>query len=224
MENKKNERHKVERKIPVFYLLGLNLALLLSIVAFEWKTADGNIIDLESEAVFVTDADELIDIPEPPKSKPKVPKKVEIIETKEDPVDEPPEDADIDMKQDQKIPEIEFDEGEMGKDTAPEPPVDYADKMPAFPGGEEAMLRFINEHVKYPAADRRMGIEGRVYVQFVVEKDGRLTNVQVVKGPSQNMKEEALRVVHLLPDFSPGRLNGKLVRVKYTLPFNFRLQ
>ncbi|MBQ2188112.1 MAG: M56 family metallopeptidase [Bacteroidales bacterium] len=98
-----------------------------------------------------------------------------------------------------------------------------AEKYPEFPGGTTALFDFINKNVKYPKSARDKGIEGRVFVQFVVEKDGSLSSFTVLRGVSDDINAEALRVVKLMPKWKPGMQEGKPVRVQYVLPFKFQL-
>lgn len=98
-----------------------------------------------------------------------------------------------------------------------------AEKYPEFPGGTTALFDFINKNVKYPKSARDKGIEGRVFVQFVVEKDGSLSSLKVLRGVSDDINAEALRVVKLMPKWKPGMQEGKPVRVQYVLPFKFQL-
>jgi periplasmic protein TonB len=95
--------------------------------------------------------------------------------------------------------------------------------MPEFPGGEEARIKFLSKNLKYPEKAREKSIEGTVYVQFVVEKDGSLTNIKVKRGIGGGCDEECLRVVKLMPKWKPGKQNGKEVRVQYMLPIKFIL-
>ena len=97
------------------------------------------------------------------------------------------------------------------------------ENQPEFPGGEEALVRFIAMNVKYPPLARENRIEGKVYVSFIVEKDGSVSNIKVLKGVGGSCDEEAKRVVSLFPNFIPGKQNGKLVRVQYFVPINFKL-
>lgn len=97
------------------------------------------------------------------------------------------------------------------------------EKMPEFPGGEKALLAFIKEHVKYPPKAKRQGVEGKVIASFVVEKDGRVNEVKVLKPVNPLLDAEVIRVVSKLPDFSPGTVNGVPVRVMYKLPISFSL-
>ena len=104
------------------------------------------------------------------------------------------------------------------------PPVDYAEVMPEFPGGQSALNAFLAKNVKYPSVSIEIGSHGRVIVQFVVDKDGSITNAKVVKGVDPHLDKEALRVINMMPKWSAGRQGGQLVRVKYTVPVLFRLQ
>ena len=114
----------------------------------------------------------------------------------------------------------------------PEPPkheeenkvFDVVEQMPSFPGGQGALMQWLSSHVKYPAVAEENGIQGRVTVQFVVEKDGSVTDVKVMKGVDQSLDKEAVRVVSSMPKWIPGKQNGSAVRVKYFVPVVFRLQ
>ena len=97
------------------------------------------------------------------------------------------------------------------------------EKEPSFPGGPDAFNKFLGNTIKFPAVDRENNVTGRVFVSFVVERDGSLTQVQAVRGPSETEKAEAVRGVKLSPKWTPGIQNGKPVRVSYTVPVNFTL-
>ena len=101
---------------------------------------------------------------------------------------------------------------------------DMVEELPAYPGGMEELMKFLQEHVKYPKAAQDKGTQGRVLVQFVVEKDGSITNVNVVRSVSPELDAEALRVVKAMPNWTPGKHKGEAVRVKFTIPIVFRLQ
>ena len=102
-----------------------------------------------------------------------------------------------------------------------EPILDFAEVNPAYPGGEEAMIKFIQSTVIYPEFSKEMGEQGTVYVQFVVNTDGTLTDVVVMKGVSASLNAEAIRVIKLMPNWTPGMQAEKIVRVKYTIPIAF---
>ena len=96
--------------------------------------------------------------------------------------------------------------------------------MPMFRGGEQKLMEFIGNNVVYPKEAIEAGIEGRVFVEFYIEKDGTVCDAKVLRGIGYGCDEEALRVIGLMPKWSPGKQRGKAVRVRYTLPINFKLQ
>lgn len=101
---------------------------------------------------------------------------------------------------------------------------DIVEEMPSFPDGESELLEYIAKNIKYPQMARESGIQGRVFVNFIVEPDGSVSNVKIIRGIGSGCDEEALRVVKSLPKFNPGKQRGKAVRVSYTIPINFKLQ
>lgn len=92
-----------------------------------------------------------------------------------------------------------------------------------FPGGLEAMVKFISKNMKYPAVARRMGVEGSVFVSFVIDREGKISDLQVIKGISAECDKEAIRVIQLMPPWNPGKQNGKPVRCRFVLPIKFKL-
>ena len=98
------------------------------------------------------------------------------------------------------------------------------EQKPSFPGGDQAMYKWLSDNINYPAAAAEDGIQGRVTVQFVVGKDGSIQNVQVIRGRHPALDKEAVRVIKAMPKWVPGRNNGQPVKVTYTLPVNFKLQ
>ena len=115
---------------------------------------------------------------------------------------------------------------------APEPPkpveenkvFDVVEQMPSFPGGMGALMSWLSQNIKYPVIAAENGVQGRVIVQFVVEKDGSITDVKVAKSVDPSLDKEAARVVGSMPHWIPGKQNGSAVRVKYTVPVTFKLQ
>ena len=101
---------------------------------------------------------------------------------------------------------------------------DVVEQMPSFPGGNEALMKFLQENVKYPVVAQENGVQGRVVVSFVVERDGSITDVKVVRSVDPSLDKEATRVVKSMPHWIPGKQNGAAVRVKYNVPVSFRLQ
>ena len=112
---------------------------------------------------------------------------------------------------------------------APKPEVankvfDVVEEMPSFPGGQGALMAFLSSNVKYPVVAQENGVQGRVIVGFVVEKDGSITDVKVMRSVDPSLDREAQRVVKSMPKWKPGKQNGSAVRVKYTVPVLFKLQ
>lgn len=106
----------------------------------------------------------------------------------------------------------------------PKKKIDPYETMPSFPGGQEALFEFLSKNVKYPAIAQKNGIEGRVIVEFVVAKDGKIEKVKVARtGGDPSLDKEAVRVIKSMPRWTPGKRRGEPVRVKYTVPVNFRL-
>ena len=113
----------------------------------------------------------------------------------------------------------------------PEPPkveetkvFDVVEQMPQFKGGDAALMDYLNKNIKYPVIAEENGIQGRVVTTFVVERDGSITDVKVIKSVDPSLDKEAVRVVKSMPKWNPGKQNGSAVRVKYTVPVTFRLQ
>ena len=113
----------------------------------------------------------------------------------------------------------------------PEPPkveetkvFDVVEQMPSFPGGQAALMSWLSSNIKYPVVAEENGVQGRVVCTFVVERDGSITDVKVVRGVDPSLDKEAVRVLKQMPHWIPGKQNGSAVRVKYTVPVTFRLQ
>lgn len=105
-----------------------------------------------------------------------------------------------------------------------EEPLQFVEQMPEFPGGTDAMMKFLSANIRYPSIATEMGITGRVILQFVVDKHGKISNVKVLRGIGGGCDEEAVRVVKLMPSWKAGRQNGKEVPVYFTLPVVFTLK
>lgn len=104
-----------------------------------------------------------------------------------------------------------------------EPVFTVVEKMPEYPGGKEAMYAFLGQNTKYPQDAKEKGIQGKVYVTFVIEKDGSVSHVKVLRGVSESLDKEAMRVIKTMPNWKPGTQRGKAVRVQYNFPIKFTL-
>lgn len=121
-----------------------------------------------------------------------------------------------------EAPQLEMTEAEMDVDQQ-DPVFEIVENMPEFPGGTEAMLKFLNDNIVYPEVAKKNKIQGRVIVQFVVSKEGKVTNPKIARSVEANLDAEALRVIGLLPTWKPGQQRGQNVAVKFTVPVVFRL-
>lgn len=223
VENKKNPKADLNRTTGLFFNVGLVLSLLIVIFAFEKKVYDdGSLVDLNAQT---EEFEDLMDIPQTQQPPPPPPKKIqpEIIEIpdEEEIEDEIEIDLDVEMTESTVIEEVVFD------DAPAEEEVDeiftIVEDQPTPEGGMAAFYQFVQKNLKYPAQARRMGIEGKVFVQFVVDKDGTLTEVKAVKGIGAGCDEEAVRVIEGAPKWKPGKQRGRSVKVRMILPITFKL-
>lgn len=228
MELKKSPKADLENKRNIFLMLGLVLSLGIILVAFEWTTKPSQTSSLgsvqsqevEEEIIPITRQEEIKPPPPPPP-----PKVIEVLNIVDD---------DVEIED-----ELEIEDSEADDETIIDlPPVTLADEeeeddtqvffivedMPEFPGGELALRKFIANSIKYPVIAQENGIEGKVYVTFVVDKDGSVSDAKIARGVDPSIDKEALRVVSNLPRWKPGKQRGKPVRVSYTVPINFVLQ
>ena len=226
MQLKKSPQASLEDKKLTYVLIGLVLVLSICYVAFEWT-------EKEVTKYEVVDTDFLIeeefDIQQtsqetPPPPPPPAPVEVEVLNVVEDDVEV--EEIQINTEDDKDVevviaPPVEPKE----EDEEEEVIFVVVESMPEFPGGQQAMMKYIGENIKYPVIAQENGIQGRVICQFVIEKDGRVTDIQVVRSSGEpSLDKEAVRVINSMPKWKPGKQRGKPVRVKYTIPVNFRLQ
>ncbi|MEQ9285714.1 MAG: energy transducer TonB [Cyclobacteriaceae bacterium] len=223
MEPKKNPKADLDKKTGMFFNIGLAISLALVLTAFEWRSYDdGGLVDLGE---LDDDFEDIMEIPpteQPPPPPPKIqlPQIIEIPDEEE--IEEEIEvDLDVEITEETVIEDIVFEE-------APEEEVadeifDIVEDQPAPPGGMGAFYKFVGKSMKYPNQARRMGIEGRVFVQFVVDKDGTLTDIKAVKGIGAGCDEEAVRVLKSAPKWKPGKQRGRPVKVRMILPITFKL-
>lgn len=223
MEVKKTTKADLTKKSTFFFSIGLAISMSLTLVAFEWKKYDGNILDLAG--ANVDQFDEILDIPItdlPPPPPPKI-EQPQIVEIPDDEVieEEIQVKFDVEVTEETKIEEITI---------VTEDPKEESDEIlliveeEATPqGGLNAFYSYIQSNLKYPIQARRMGIEGRVFISFVVEKNGSITDVKILKGIGAGCDEEAVRIIANSPSWTPARQRGKAVRQRMTFPLNFTL-
>jgi protein TonB len=221
MEIKKYPKYDLENYHQLFLNIGLIVALTAVIIAFEWRTYDrGAGMDL---GVIEDNFEDLLEIPptEQPPPPPPVIQQPEIIEVPdEEEIEEEIEiELDVEFEEELVVEELIFEEPEEEVEEI----FTIVEDQPEFPGGIGAFYKYVATNLRYPAQARRMGIAGKVFVQFVVEKDGRLTDVQILKGIGAGCDEEALRVIKKSKAWKPGRQRGRPVKVRMIIPINFRL-
>lgn len=228
MEIKKSPSADLERGKSTSLLMGFVLAFAVMFVALEWtqreKEDNSEIyavrdVTLDEEIIPIT-LPEKKTVPPPPASV----TKAEIIEIVQDDAEI---EEDVLASVDDQVEFIDVSAlDEVVVEDEPEiddTPFMVVEDMPEFPGGTAALLEYLKKNIKYPAICRENNIQGRVLVSFIVNKDGSIVDAEVVKNVNPSLDKEALRVISGMPKWKPGSQRGKPVRVKYTVPVNFRL-
>lgn len=226
METKKSKRADLESKKSIFLQIGLIVALGLSLAAFEWKTPVKQIVVTTSwesvpEDVFIKNTIIQNRMPAP---KPVVAPTIRIVDNNASVT----EDLNIDteIKPDDIQPEYVAPaqiQLEDEKSVAEEAPFVIVEKMPEFPGEIDAMKEFLAKNIEFPTAATEIGIQGTVYLNFVIEKDGSITHIKTLRGIGGGCDEEAERVISKMPKWNPGNQRGKPVRVSFNIPVIFKL-
>ncbi len=223
MEIKKTSSASLENKSFEFLLMGLVVALGFLFIVFEWSSTS-----VTKREVAPSTIDNYVETIVPitiqkPETPPAPAERMSprtlptIIKTTTAAV---PDYDFVIPDEDDPVAPLVIDE--LPIDVVDEDPVvDRAEVQPAYPGGPKAMMEFLMKHIKYPAACQEMGIQGRVFVQFVVNTDGSICNVTVLKPVDERLDAEAVRVVSSMQNWTPGKMGGKAVRCKFTLPVSF---
>lgn len=227
MEIKKTPKANLENKKTMAILIGLVLALGIMFIAFEWSKNEIKVYEDAIQGEFVED-EEMIEVTfrdeTPPPPAPPIQETVlsDIIDIRDDKEDIQTKNFDSEDDKNKKVV-IQAPIAAPVEDPEENRIHVVVERMPEFPGGEAAMNQFINRTIRYPVIAQENGIQGRVVVQFVVNTDGKIVDVEVVRGVEESLDKEAVRVVKAMPPWNPGRQGGKNVRVKYTLPIRFRI-
>lgn len=226
MEVKKNPNVSVGKLKGTFILTGLIFVLGLLLVAFNWNSSAGTMVDLGvmmdvsmEEQMIQTHQEDKITPPPPPK--PKIIEQLTVVDNTQK-IDI---EATITSEATEKtmITQTSIKIDAPKEDVEPEVYI-YAEEMPEFPGGEAALFKYINENIKYPKIAKENGIQGIVFVQFVIGKTGEIVNVYILRGVDPSLNQEAIRVVSSMPKWSPGKQRGVPVHVSFQMPINFRLK
>ena len=236
MQLKKNPKADLTKNSSLYFAIGLAIVLFISWQAIEWKTYEKtgygyeslNVEDEDDEEVPIT---EQIKTPPPPPPPPPAPEVIEIVEDEEEVEETVIESTETDQEEIVEVEDIEVEDDFEDVDV----PFAVIEDVPIFPGCEsvaksqrrecfqEKMNKHIRKNFRYPEIAQEMGIQGRVYVQFVIAKDGSITSIRM-RGPDKNLEKEAKRIISRLPKMTPGKQRGRAVRVHFRIPITFRLQ
>lgn len=225
MENKKNAKADLQKKSGLFFSIGMVLSLSMVVMAFEWKSPDDGKLVLASDN-FGDEIDMIAKVtvmePPKPKPKPKIMVQPKIVETQE----EVPDDIKMvfDPADFEDLPDDIFDGDGFEDEVVDDQIYVGAEQSPAPVGGLPAFYSYVQKNLRYPSRAKRMNVQGKVYVEFVVDKDGSLSDIKILKGIGSGCDEEALRVLKNAPNWKPGKQRGRPVRVRMTVPIIFRLQ
>jgi len=223
MEAKKTVSADLTKKTGLFFSVGLLVTMLLVVTAFEWRQYDDSLIDLSGKNINTFE--EVLEVPpteQPPPPPPQI-QQPQIIEVpdEEEIEDEIEVKFDVEVTEQTKVQEIVI-QAEAPKEEVDE--IFTIVEDPAEPiGGYPAFYKYVQDKMKYPAQARRMGVEGKVFVEFVINRDGSISDVRTVKGIGAGCDEEAVRVVEGAPKWKAPKQRGKPVKQRMVLPITFRL-
>jgi protein TonB len=234
MQLKKTPKADLTKNSSLYFAIGLASVLLFSWVAIEWKTYEKSAFDYEALNVDDEDDEEVpiteqIKTPPPPPPPPPAPEVIEIVEDEEHKEETVIESTETDQEEIVEIVDVvdDFEDVDV--------PFAVIEDVPLFPGCEkvaksdrrkcfqEQINKHIRKNFRYPEIAQEMGVQGRVYVNFIISKDGSITNIRM-RGPDKNLEKEAKRIISKLPKMTPGKQRGRPVRVPFSIPISFRLQ
>ncbi|MDL2305195.1 TonB family protein [Bacteroides sp. OttesenSCG-928-D19] len=227
MEVKKSPKADLEGKKSTWQLVGYVIVLSIMFIAFEWTERD-KVIDTSQALVDLYFEEEMVPITQPEEIKtpppPEVPAAQEVLQIVEDNV-EVEETVILSSEETGQAVEIKYVAPVVEEEEPEEETIfEIVENMPEFPGGYAALMQYLNKNIKYPTIAQENGTQGRVIIQFVVNRDGSVVDPVVMRGVDPYLDKEALRVISGMPKWNPGQQRGKPVRVKFTVPVQFRLQ
>ena len=229
MEIKKSEKANLENKKLLFLEIGLIISLAITYVAFEWKSSETNVSTLEDTTEIVLE-EEIIpitqDTPPPPPAAPKIPVLSDQIDIVDDEI-EVNDDMFMNLEDDASLGVEIMDYVEVEEEVVEEEaiPFQLVEEKPSFQGGDANQFsKWVNSRLEYPEIAKENGVQGRVTLQFTVEKDGTVTKVRVLRGVDPSLDKEAVRVVSMSPKWKPGKQRDRAVPVTYTFPVIFQLR
>ena len=225
MKEKKSAKADLSSKRGLFIEIGLIIVLAIVYIAFEQRSYKITAVNPFERPVVPVDDDvivipyEKIELPPPPP-----PSQPVLLQEVPDDVKTNP-DITVSAEEDPNIPTPDLPKRPVPiEEIDDEPPFTIVEQDPEYIGGDEARLNFLRNNIKYPQMAREAGIQGTVYVNFTVEKDGSITQIKIIRGIGGGCDEEAVRVVQMMPKWKPGKQRGKEVRVAYDMPIKFTLR
>ena len=229
MEIKKSDKANLENKKLLFVEIGLVISLAITLFAFEWTSTETEVAMLEDTQELVLE-EEIIPItqeaPPPPPAAPKIPVLSDQIDIVDDEI-EVDDDLFMNLEDDSSLGVEIMDYVEVEEEVVEEEaiPFQLAEEKPSFNGGDANQFsKWVNQRLVYPEIAKENGVQGRVTLQFTVEKDGSITKVKVLRGVDPSLDKEAVRVVSMSPKWKPGKQRDRAVPVTYTFPVIFQLR
>ena len=229
MEIKKSEKASMENKKLLFLEIGLVVSLLITYLAFEWTSKETKVSTLDDTTEVVLE-EEIIPItqetPPPPPAAPKIPILSDQIDIVDDEI-ELEDDMFMNLEDDSSLGVEIMDYVEVEEEVVEEEaiPFQLVEEKPSFQGGDANQFsKWVNQRLVYPEIAKENGVQGRVTLQFTVEKDGTVTKVKVLRGVDPSLDKEAVRVVSQSPKWKPGKQRDRAVPVTYTFPVIFQLR
>ena len=225
MQIKKSQHASLEDKKIIYVLMGFVFVLSLCYVALEWTEQEVTKYEVMDDEFLFEEEVEIQQTTQetPPPPPPPAVQEVEVLNVVEDNVET--ESIEINTEDDKEEVVIAAPVEAPEEEEEEEVIFVVVETMPEFPGGQQALFKYLSENVKYPVIAQENGIQGRVICQFVVNRDGSIVDVVAVRSSGEpSLDKEAIRVIKSMPKWKPGKQRGKAVRVKYTVPVNFKLQ
>ncbi len=220
---KRSRAEQYQNETRLFWTIGMSLSLLICIIAINWRTYENpELVDLgQLDANF----DEMVEVPpseQPPPPPPKIEQPVLVEVDDKEVVQEINLDFDVEMLENTAVEDVVFEDPEI-EDEQVDQIFQIVEVQPEPKGGIAAFYKYVAENLNYPNSARRLGVSGNVFVQFVVEKDGKITDVNAIRGVGAGCDEEAVRVIKSSPVWNPGKQRGRAVRVRMVVPIRFVL-
>ena len=229
MEIKKSAKANLENKKLLFVEIGLIISLLITYVAFEWTSKETNTAVLEDNTEVLVEEEIIstnMETPPPPPAAPKIPVLSDQIDIVDDEI-ELEDDMFMNLEDDASLGVEIMDYVEVQEEVVEEEaiPFQLVEEKPSFQGGDANQFsKWVNSRLVYPEIAKENGVQGRVTLQFTVEKDGTVTKVKVLRGVDPSLDKEAVRVVSMSPKWKPGKQRDRAVPVTYTFPVIFQLR